>query len=173
MQSPDKGLAECKAYIRGCEPPERWGTTLPDLWQEPTDDTVLTALERLDPQSSPGLDGIPALLYQMYPGEFCPRMLQHVKEMREKGTFQDGWSQGIMRSLPKEPGNLSVEKQRPVILLNTRAKWATMILKLGMDDYLRAIIPMAQRGFVLGRSMDGHLHEVEKRFRGKGRQAAG
>jgi hypothetical protein len=89
-------------------------------------------------------------------------MLQHVKEMREKGTFQDGWSQGMMRSLPKEPGNLSVEKQRPIMLLNTRAKWATMILKLGMDDYLRAIIPMAQRGFVPGRSMDAHLHEVHE-----------
>ena len=85
MQSPDKRVAECKAYIRGCEPPETWGTTLPNLWQEPTDDTVFTALERLDPQSSPGLDGIPALLYQMYPGEFCPRM-QHVS----KGLFQPG-----------------------------------------------------------------------------------
>ena len=48
---------------------------------------------------------------------------------------------------------LSVEKQRPIMLLNIRAKWATMILKLGIDDYLRATIPMAQRGFVPGRSM--------------------
>ena len=37
-----------------------------------------------------------------------------------------------------------------------------MILKLGMDNYLRAIIPMAQRGFVSGRSMDAHLHEVHE-----------
>ena len=57
---------------------------------------------------------------------------------------------------------MSVDKQRPVMLLNTRAKWATMILKPGMDDYLRAIIPMAQRGFVPGRSMDAHLHEVHE-----------
>ena len=58
-------------------------------------------------------------------------MLQHVTEMRHRGTFRDSWSQGIMRSLPKEPWNLSVDKQRPIIcstpimLLNTRAKWAT------------------------------------------------
>ena len=89
-------------------------------------------------------------------------MLQHVTEMRQRGTFQDSWSRGIMRSLPKEPGNLSVDKQRPIMLLNTCARWATMIIKLGMDDYLRAIIPMAQRGFVPGRSMDAHLCEVHK-----------
>ena len=48
------------------------------------------------------------------------------------------------------------------MLLNTRAKWAMMILKLGIDDYLGAIIPMAQREFVPGRSMDAHLHEMHK-----------
>ena len=31
-----------------------------------------------------------------------------------------------------------------------------------MDDYLRVIIPMAQWGFVPGRSMDAHLHEVQE-----------
>ena len=44
-----------------------------------------------------------------------------------------------------------------------------MILKLGMDDYLRASMPMAQRGFVPGRSMDAHLHEVHER----GKRGAG
>ena len=134
MQSPNKGVAECQRCIRGCEPPERWSTTLPSLWQEPNEDIVTTALERLDPQSSPGLDGIRTLLYQTFPETFCPRMLQHVTQMRQRGTFQDSWSQGIMRSLRKEPRDLIVDKQRPIMLLNTRAKWATMILKLGMDD---------------------------------------
>ena len=39
-----------------------------------------------------------------------------------------------------------------------------MILELGMDDDLRAIVPMAQSGFVPGRWTDAHpcahLHEV-------------
>ena len=66
-----------------------------------------------------------------------------------------------MRSLPKEAGNLSVNKQLPIMLLNTRAKWTTMMINLGMDDYLRVIIPMAQREFVPGRSMHAHLPEVQ------------
>ena len=89
MQSPNKGVAECQMYIRGCEPPDRWSTTLPSLWQEPNENTVTTALERLDPQSSPGLGGIPSLLYQTFPEKFCLRMLQQVTEMRQRGTFQD------------------------------------------------------------------------------------
>ena len=85
-----------------------------------------------------------------------------MEEMQKKGKFLDSWSQGIMRPLPKGAGNLGVEKQRLIMLLNTRAKWATMILKLGMDDYLQAIIAPAQREFVPGRSMHAHLHEVHE-----------
>ena len=39
-------------------------------------------------------------------------------------------------------------------------KWATMIFKLGMDNNVRAIMPSAQQGFVLGRPIDAYLHEV-------------
>ena len=161
MQSPNKWVAESQSYIRGCAPPERWSTTLSNLWQEPIEDIVTTALERLDPQSSPRLDGIPALLYQTFPEMFCPRMLQHVMEMRQRWHIPRQLSEGTMRSLPKEAGNLSVNKQLPIMLLNTRAKWTTMMINLGMDDYLRVIIPMAQREFVPGRSMHAHLPEVQ------------
>ena len=64
------------------------------------------------------------------------------------------------RKHPKSPFVDSPIGSLPVWL--TRAKWATMILKLGMDDYPQAIIPMAQRGFVPGRSMGAHLHEVRE-----------
>ena len=122
---------------------------------------VVTALGGVDPQSSPGLDGVPALLYRMVPAESCPPMLQHMDTMRRKGVFPDNWSQGIMRSLPQEAGDLSVEK-RPIMLFNTKANRDTVILKLGMDGYRRSIIPLVQRGFVPGRSMDAHLYAVHE-----------
>ena len=74
---------------------------------------MITALDKLDPQSSPGLDGVRALLDQPFPEQFCTRMLPHVAAMRRKGTFQESLSQGITRSLPKEPRSLGVERQRP------------------------------------------------------------
>ena len=64
-----------------------------------------------------------ALLHWTFPEQFCPRMLQHVTEIRRKAIFQDSWSQDSMTLPPKEPGNLNVDKQHPLMLLNTRAKW--------------------------------------------------
>ena len=55
-----------------------------------------------------------------------------------------------------------MDKQRPIMLLGTKGKWATMTLKLGMEDYVKAIISPAQRGFVQGRSMREHLEEVQR-----------
>ena len=47
-----------------------------------------------------------------------------------------------------ETGNLRVDKQRPITLLNTRCKWVTMTLKIGLQDYLKTVIPPNQKGFV-------------------------
>ena len=55
------------------------------------------------------------------------------------------------------------------MLLGTKGKWATMTLKIGLEDYVKAVIPPAQRGFVQGRSMQEHLQEVQ-RIQNSGRQ---
>ena len=153
MVSPQASDKDCERYIDTMGNTHQWEVTLPRLWKEPTRDTVLTALERLDPSSAPGEDGIPALLYQTFPEYFCDRMLTQLEDMKRKGEFPTQWSKGIMRCVQKEKGNLRVDKQRPIMLLGTKGKWATMTLKIGLEDYVKAIIPPAQRGFVQGRSM--------------------
>ena len=69
---------------------------------------------------------------------------------------------GIIRCVPKEAGNLKVDKQRPITLLNTRCKLVTMTLKIGMQDYLKTVIPPNQKGFVQGRNMHEHLLSVQE-----------
>ena len=64
MVSPPTTVEDCMQYIEGIGNTHQWEVTLPRLWKEPSADTVLTALERLDPNSAPGEDGIPAELYR-------------------------------------------------------------------------------------------------------------
>ena len=157
MISPEANKQDCKSYIESMGNTHQWEVTLLMLWKEPCRDTVLTALERLDPNSAPGEDGIPALLYQTFPEYFCDRMLEQLIDMKKSGIFPPHWSKGTMRCVQKETGNLRVDKQRPIMLLGAKSKWATMTLKIGMEDYVKAIIPPAQRGFVQGTSMAEHL----------------
>ena len=162
MVSPPEGPEECRKYLETCDPPGYWKTTLPQLWKEPDIDTVMNALDSLDGTSAPGMDGIPAILYQVYAAHFAPRMLQAIHRIHQTGEFPEEWSVGIMRCIPKEAGNLKVDKQRPITLLNTRCKWVTMTLKIGMQDYLKTVIPPNQKGFVQGRNMHEHLLSVQE-----------
>ena len=65
-----------------------------------------------------------------------------------------------MRTIPKETGNLAVDKQRPITLLNAKAKWITGTIKICLQDFLNVMVPMEQKGFMKGRNMDNHMYKV-------------
>ena len=65
-----------------------------------------------------------------------------------------------MRTIPKEAGKLAVNKPRPITLLNAKAKWVTGTMKLCLQDFLNVMVPIEQKGFVKGRKMEAHLHNV-------------
>ena len=128
-------------YISGCEPPERWSTTLPQLWPEPNKDTVIRALERLPPSRPKGWTGY---LHSCTRHSRSSSLPSHAatRHMHEaKGEFSGHLVAGHHEITAERAREPECGKWRAIILLNTRAKWATIILKLGMDDYLRAIIP--------------------------------
>ena len=116
MKSPEVTVQECENYIRGLDPPKTWMEALPQLWKKPTEDIVVTALEGLDPTSAPGDDGIPAMLYHVFADIFVPRILLKMEHLAKVGKWGGTWVREIMRTIPKEAGNLAVDKQRPITL---------------------------------------------------------
>ena len=123
MQSLEVTVQECEAFIHGLEPPRTWMEALPQLWKKPSEEMVITALEGLDPSSAPGEDGIPATMYPVFADIFVPRILLKMDHLAKVGKRGGTWARGIMRTIPKEAGNLAVDKQRPITLLNSKAKW--------------------------------------------------
>lgn len=130
------------------------------LWKMPSYAIVLSALEALDPTSAPGEDGIPALLYQLFPEQFTIRILQKIDHIARVGKWGYKWARGIMRSIPKEAGNIAVDKRRLITLFNAKAKWITGTIKLCSQDFIMMMVPPEQKGFMPGRNMDGHLFKV-------------
>ena len=154
MTSPGKTAQECEQFIEQQRPPKVWKEAMEKLWLRPSEEVVLTALEALDPTSAPGEDGIPALLYQVFEGYFMPRILWKMNNIARTGSWGDSWARGLMRTIPKEVGNLAVDKQRPITLLNTKAKWVTGTIRLCITDFLMIMVPVEQKGFMPG-SVDG------------------
>ena len=84
MVSPPEGAKECTECLNTCNPPGYWKTALPQLWKEPAIATVMNPLDSLDGTSAPGMDGIPAVLYQTFAAHFalgcCKQQAQSTKQ---------------------------------------------------------------------------------------------
>ena len=64
MKGTGKTVGQCEDYIRKYGAEERWKKLTHHLWKEPTEDMVRNALEKMDPNLAPGIDGVPAYIYQ-------------------------------------------------------------------------------------------------------------
>ena len=106
MVSPPEGTEQCTEYIETCSPPGYWKTSLPQLWKEPDIDTVMNALDSLDGTSAPGMDGIPAILYQTFAAHFAPWVLQVIRNVRDAGIVPEEWSGGHHEVYPQGGGKL-------------------------------------------------------------------
>ena len=155
--------ARCQDYIRGM--PKRWWGIAGQPWTPPTLSQTEEALRRLDPSSAPGDDGVPASVYQKFPAIFAPRMLQAVETAIQEGGMPPSWIKGMTQCVPKTVGAMRADQQRPITLLNSRTKWLTEVLKIGLEGVLQSVVPLEQRGFMTGRSMEDHLLEVTRRWR--------
>ena len=74
----------------------------PILLRPLTQELVLTALENLKRGSSPGVDGIPAEIFQALPDVFVPRMFQSISEFLQRGQSR---TNGPLASCPPSPKN--------------------------------------------------------------------
>ena len=155
--------AKCQDYLRNM--PRRWNAIVGQLWAPPTMSQAEEALRRLDPSSAPGDDGVPASVYRKFPSIFAPRMLQAVETAIREGGMPPSWIKGMTRCVPKTVGAMRADQQCPITLLNSRTKWLTGILKIGLEGVLQTVVPPEQRGFMTGRSMEDHLLEVTRRWR--------
>lgn len=155
---------ECSAYLNTLPMPAWHKGAARALWKGVDADQALEAIRDMDGGAAPGCDGIPASIYKKNAEIFVPKIMEVYETMTETGHIPDSWSRGMMRCLPKVPGTRRVTQQRPIMLLNTKTKWITAILKYSFSDILKTIIPTNQKGFVPKRRMDDLLMEVVDQF---------
>lgn len=151
---------ECSAYIDTLPMPGWHKGAARALWKGVDTEQAQEAIRDMDGGSAPGCDGIPASIYKKNMDIFAPKIMEVYETMTTTGHMPDNWSRGMMRCLPKVPGTRKVTQQRPIMLLNTKTKWITAILKYSFTDILKIIIPTNQKGFVPKRRMDDLLMDV-------------
>ena len=85
MEGGGATVAECQQYLASLPIPDKVRRVMPLLFRELTEEVVQAALERMKRGSAPGMDGIPAELYQAYPEVFVPRLLEIMQLYLKRG----------------------------------------------------------------------------------------
>ena len=94
---------ECYQWLEARRLPAQWRTAVPLLWQNCSEDLVYTALQRMDPSSSLGDDGIQAGVHKAFLESFVRNMYCAYQVIEARGLPQE-WVTALVRSLPKDPG---------------------------------------------------------------------
>ena len=123
-------------------------------------DLVNKALDALQPNSSPGIDGFTIKIYKAFRTEFSPRIMEAMQLFLSTGTIPQDWSLALLNPIPKVAGTPHPKDLRPLVLQNTCLKWITSILSLQLSDIISQITPPQQKGFIKGRFMYDHLYDA-------------
>ena len=123
-------------------------------------DLVHAALDALSATSSPGIDGFTGAIYKCFSGHFVPFMHQIYQTLLDNPTLPETWSIALLNPIPKTVGLPGVQDLRPLVLQNFCNKWVANIVALQLQDFIAAITPIEQKGFIKGRKIYDNLWQA-------------
>ena len=117
-------------------------------------DEVKGAINSLQPNKSPGSDGLTGEFYKVFADVLAPILLRVYKQMEEEQLVSKSMSTGVLTILYKNRGsNMKLENYRPISLLNNDYKIIAKVLANRIKSVLGSIISPTQAYSVPGRDI--------------------
>ena len=133
------------------------------LDQELTINEIGKALSKLDNNSSPGIDGIPAEWYKVFYSKIKHLLYDSFCFSINNGNLSVLQSRGVIILTPKgkDLRKDKIKNWRPITLTNSDYKIFSKIIALRLQSILDSIININQSGFMRGRSIADHLRYID------------
>ncbi|GLT96250.1 hypothetical protein SLE2022_138910 [Rubroshorea leprosula] len=122
------------------------------LLQLATLEEVRKALFSMKGLKSPGPDGISALFYQRHWDTVAGTFLEFVNQALLIGVFEPSLTKAYVALIPKEDSPNSIQKFRPISLLNVAYKVLSKIIVNRLRPHLQELVGPWQSSFLAGRS---------------------
>lgn len=117
-------------------------------------DEVTIAIKSIQPNKSPGSDGLTGEFYKTFSDELTPTRLRVYRHVEETQLMSQSMSTGVLTILYKNRGSkLKLENYRPISLLNNDYKTIAKILANRIKQVLNSIISPTQAYSVPGRDI--------------------
>ena len=104
---------------------------------------IRSAIQTLNPNSAPGLDGFTPKLYSSFPS-LIPILCQTFNNVYLQKKLAHSQSLSLIKLIPKIPNPISVKDWRPISLLNTDYKILSSIISSRLKPLLNSIISLEQ-----------------------------
>lgn len=118
---------------------------------------VMAALKHSAPGKAPGLDGLPVELYRRYADVCAPLLSRLYTAIGRLGRVPAGFTDGVIKVLPKGGGEAQVGNYRPITLLNTDYRVLAKVLAYRLKAVQGSLIGPEQTAFVPGRHIGNNI----------------
>lgn len=135
---------------------------------------IKSALKHTPSGKAPGPDGLPAELYRNFFAEFQLPLSFLFDHIRESSTLPKGFTDGIIKPLPKSGDPSLCANYRPITLLNTDYRLLSKILVSRLSPLLAKKLDSFQTAFLPGRNIGDSiffLHSLDPIFKKLGKSA--
>jgi hypothetical protein len=109
------------------------------------------SLKDMDPNASPGPDGLPVSFYREFWTEIKLIMLEMFQEFFRGDLNLSRLNYGMISLIPKLKEANNIKQYRPICLLNVDYKWFTKVLTMRLTPYAEKLISNTQTAFIPGR----------------------
>ena len=121
------------------------------------------ALKQLNPDSSPGHDGLTPAFYVIFWDQLKWLLYECYMESIEKESLALSQTRGVINLIHKGKGSdlLDLGNWRPITLTNTDYKIFTKLLAVRLQNVIKSIINENQVGYIKGRSISSHIRLID------------
>uniref|UniRef100_A0A3B3IFC5 Reverse transcriptase domain-containing protein n=1 Tax=Oryzias latipes TaxID=8090 RepID=A0A3B3IFC5_ORYLA len=122
---------------------------------------VISAIEHLKLNKSPGTDGLTSEFYKTFSEELAPFLLHLFLESLNNNLLPPTLTQGLITLIPKPKKDLLlIDNWRPICLLNNDYKILALIFAERIKKVLDHIIDETQSGFMTNRHISNNIRLV-------------
>lgn len=122
---------------------------------------IISAIDQLKPNKSPGTDGITSEFYKAFSKQLAPFLLHLFIECIGNESLPPTLTQGLITLIPKPNKDLLlIDNWRPICLLNNDYKIFATILAKRIKSVLDHVIDETQSGFMRNRHISNNIRLV-------------
>ena len=122
----------------------------------------LQALKSMEPEKTPGSDGIPAEFYKVFWNDISEHLVTSINHVYQKEQFSVTQRRRIIKLIPKKDAEpYLIKNWRPIILLNCDYKIAANALANLLNKVLPKLVNSDQTGFMKDRFIGENIRLID------------